>query len=145
MTVRTYIILFVSSGETEANRCKILQGQSDYPLNEKGKLQATKAARKLSSIQFDLAFTSDLSRASETCDIILKDSATKARKRESLRERKFGSLEGQPLEKFQSEAAGSKLNHWWHYTPEGGETMEDLRQRAGDFFNVSKLQGADKK
>ena len=109
-------------------------------MNDKGRLQAKKAARKLSSIVFDLAFTSDLSRANETCDIILREAKVEKRKRESLRERKFGDLEGKPIEDFQAAAAASsdgKLKHWWHFTPNGGESLEDVRLRSGKFFNVS--------
>ncbi len=56
-------IYLVRHGETDANRRGVIQGQLDTPLNELGQRQAELVALRLRSISFDVAFTSDLRRA----------------------------------------------------------------------------------
>jgi probable phosphoglycerate mutase len=57
------IIHIVRHGETDENKQGILQGQLDTVLNAHGVDQAQRVARALRSISFDVAFSSDLSRA----------------------------------------------------------------------------------
>lgn len=52
-----------SSGETEYNRQRIIQGQKDVGLSDVGSNQAELVAKRLSSERFNLVFSSDLSRA----------------------------------------------------------------------------------
>lgn len=55
-----------------------------------------------------------------------------------LRERRFGVLEGQSVTKFRSEAKSvcGQSGQWWKYTPQGGETIEEVKERAKKFFQV---------
>ncbi len=84
-----------------ANRDRVLQGQSDFPLNDLGRRQARAAGKSLrEQIELlDAAYTSDLSRAAETMDIILETSGAKFKdeslfkKEKLIRERKFGKAE----------------------------------------------------
>ncbi len=55
----------IRHGETEANRQEIVQGQLDTELNDAGIGQAEMVAAALKEIPFDLAYTSDLSRAAK--------------------------------------------------------------------------------
>lgn len=57
---RVYI---VRHGETQENRDGIIQGQLDTALNAVGLEQARMVGEKLRSVPFEIAFTSDLSRA----------------------------------------------------------------------------------
>lgn len=57
------VIYIVRHGETDANREHIIQGQLDTSLNANGLSQAQQVADALQSIPFDMAFSSDLSRA----------------------------------------------------------------------------------
>lgn len=56
-------IYIVRHGETDENKTKIFQGQLDTLLNADGTEQAYRVAEALQHVQFDVAFTSDLSRA----------------------------------------------------------------------------------
>lgn len=58
-------VYLVRHGETDANRQEIVQGQLDTQLNELGKNQAELVALRLRSVSFDIALTSDLSRATK--------------------------------------------------------------------------------
>ncbi|KAG2121311.1 phosphoglycerate mutase-like protein [Suillus clintonianus] len=94
MTViaRLYVI---RHGETEWNRARIIQGQADSKLNDLGETQAATTGEALKAIQFDKAFTSDLSRASKTAEIILQHHPDVVLvKDRALRERFMGKLQG---------------------------------------------------
>lgn len=91
-TMTTFYI--VRHGETDWNVQKRIQGQTDIPLNENGKLQAKNLASELKNITFDLAFSSDLLRAKETAEIIALEHALEVETTKILRERMFGKYEG---------------------------------------------------
>ncbi|KAJ7329047.1 hypothetical protein JRQ81_015221 [Phrynocephalus forsythii] len=128
----------VRHGETSYNKEKILQGQGiDMPLSETGFKQANAAGVYLSNINFTHVFSSDLLRAKQTTDSILgnnqfcKEIAVKYDGR--LRERKYGVAEGRPLSdlKAMAKAAGEQCPS---FTPPGGETLDEVKARAQDFF-----------
>lgn len=60
-------VYLVRHGETDANRNGIIQGHLDTPLNEPGTEQARLVGKALSAIQFNEAYSSDLSRAVQVC------------------------------------------------------------------------------
>lgn len=57
-------IYVVRHGETDENKQGVMQGHLDTRLNDTGIKQAHLAGQALKDIQFDIAFTSDLERAS---------------------------------------------------------------------------------
>jgi len=63
-------ILIIRHGETAWNRRQIFRGTYDIPLNENGKQQARLAAQSLKNIKIHAAYTSPLSRAKESAEII---------------------------------------------------------------------------
>ena len=65
-------ILIIRHGETAWNRGQIFRGIYDIPLNENGKQQAGLAAQALKGIKIHAAYTSPLSRAKESAEIITK-------------------------------------------------------------------------
>ncbi len=64
------MIYIIRHGQTELNSKRVLQGRSDYPLNEIGIQQAKEAAEKLQGITFDTVYSSPLIRALQTAKII---------------------------------------------------------------------------
>ncbi|KAK0463578.1 phosphoglycerate mutase-like protein [Desarmillaria tabescens] len=93
LTSRIYL---VRHGETEANRREIVQGQLDTHLNKSGVEQAVLVSSALQKISFDEGYSSDLSRASKTAEMILEcHPHVKLRKQSELRERHLGRLQGQ--------------------------------------------------
>ncbi len=73
-------IYFIRHGETDYNRKKLFQGQVDIPLNENGIEQAQRAAKvvKKMGLSFDYAFSSPLSRAYRTVEIVAAAGAARA-------------------------------------------------------------------
>ncbi len=92
----------IRHGETDWNAKKLLQGQTDIPLNEKGKQQALSLGKLLVNIRFDAAFSSDLLRAKQTAEILAIEKKITVQTTKLLRERRFGKLEGQSWEKADS-------------------------------------------
>ena len=69
-------LYMVRHGETDWNKAKKVQGRADIPLNAYGRELAEKTAEGLRGIPFDLAYTSPLSRAKETAQIVLQGRKT---------------------------------------------------------------------
>jgi len=65
-------LYIVRHGQSMGNIQGIMTGQTDVKLSELGKKQATVTAEYLKNIHFDTAYSSDLSRAYETAQEILK-------------------------------------------------------------------------
>lgn len=84
----------VRHGETDANLNGVLQGQSDTLLNELGLRQAQCASDRLKHEHFDLIFSSDLSRAFRTAELIAEPHQQPVMKLHALREWDLGVLQG---------------------------------------------------
>lgn len=93
MTTKHRIYL-VRHGETEWNKLGKLQGQTDIPLTEDGMQQARALRAKLEGINFSAAFTSDLSRAKRTAEIVLEGQPVAVIETPLLRESSYGTFEG---------------------------------------------------
>lgn len=91
----------VRHGETDKNVAGLLQGHSNSTLTEKGKDQAHLVAKALNNVHFDAVFSSDLSRAKDTADIIAQEHNIVAETTKLLRERTWGHLEGQSKKKLE--------------------------------------------
>ena len=66
------MIFIVRHGQTEMNVRHVLQGRSNYPLNETGRAQAREAERRFreAGVRFDRVYASPLIRAYETAAIL---------------------------------------------------------------------------
>lgn len=89
------LIALVRHGETEWNRLRRMQGTTDIPLNDTGRVQAAQAGALLAADPWDAVYGSTLSRASETAQIIARSLALpEPRLVAALVERAHGVLEG---------------------------------------------------
>jgi broad specificity phosphatase PhoE len=89
-------LLLVRHGQSTANAKGIWQGQMEFPLSESGRAQAALAGRGLSDEPFEGLYSSPLSRAFETAEIIRDRTgfAGEVVPVEGLSERNGGILEG---------------------------------------------------
>ena len=91
----SFDLCLIRHGETTANRDGIMQGQSDFPLTDLGIHQANTVRAALKHINWNLAYSSDLTRAVDTARIILGDlDGIELRQRQEIREHHFGFREG---------------------------------------------------
>src|SRR4051812_11919861 len=63
-------IALIRHGSTSWNKAGRMQGSTDIPLDEDGRLQAEKLGVRLSNEHWDIVYTSQLSRARQTGEII---------------------------------------------------------------------------
>ena len=103
------------------------------PLTEEGRRQAGQVANRLATTVFDLALSSDLTRAWDTALAILKSnpSLKEVKECQLLRERNFGVLENlrdvlRAQWKVEDAIADRELLNW---RIPGGESVLDLRER----------------
>jgi broad specificity phosphatase PhoE len=89
-------LLLVRHGESTANAKGMWQGQMEFPLSERGRAQASLAGHGLSRQPFEGLYSSPLSRAFETAEIIRDRTgfAGEVVPVEGLSERNGGILEG---------------------------------------------------
>ena len=109
---------FLRHGVTDHNQARLVMGQRDIPLNQRGREQARRAARLLAAHDIAAIFTSPLGRASETARIVAARVGLDVTVVDGLKERSWGVLEGH--------------GHWekpWLSTPEGSETLEIFSAR----------------
>ena len=81
-------------GQTDYNVSRRVMGQLDIPLNETGLTQATKLAEKMLDKQIKVIYTSPLSRAKQTAQIVSKKIGASLISDNKLKERNNGKLEG---------------------------------------------------
>ncbi len=87
-------IAFIRHGVTDWNLEARAQGQSDIPLNEEGLLQAKTLGRRFAGEEWDTVYSSDLSRAKVTAEVIGNVLNLPVQTDERLRELHWGDMEG---------------------------------------------------
>jgi len=87
-------LLLVRHGETDWNAERRWQGHADVPLNDRGRAQAHALAEELADERIDAIYTSDLSRARETAEIVAARIGVPVAVDADLREIDVGPLEG---------------------------------------------------
>jgi len=127
-------------GETEWNKARRLQGQSNIPLNTFGRELAEKTAEALISekIFFDRAFSSPLDRAVETARILLGGRDVPFVTDSRLMEINFGGCEGWAFDAAKQDSSHPLHNFFCHpeqyIPPAGAESFQDATARGAAFL-----------
>ena len=134
-------IFVVRHGETDWNKEFRLQGHTEIPLNEQGKEQAQKTAAGLveNGIFFDAVYSSPLSRAVETAQILSGFPREKIRTDSRIIELSFGKAEGTtPAERRKNPALSSMTDFFdapeKYIAKDGAESLESAIKRTADFW-----------
>lgn len=133
------IINTIRHGETDYNRDKRYAGTINVPLNEAGVRDTLEASKKLKSIdtKFDVVITSTLKRAIETGRLLLGEN-TQLVKCQLCNERNYGRMQGlteDEVKLIKPKIKYINVNGDSHsLNPPQGETFEELRERAGQFY-----------
>lgn len=129
----------VRHGESTWNVLGRYQGQADVPLSLEGRLQAAMLAERLTGLGFAAVYSSDLSRALSTAQIVSErlEGAPEVQLDPGLREIDVGVLSGKDTPQLRLEhpeyLEALRADPWATRRP-GGESMEDLYARAGASF-----------
>lgn len=132
------LLYFIRHGQTDWNKERKMQGQSDIPLNENGRQAAIEAGKKLANTKIDLAFSSPLKRAKETAKLVLAGRNIPIIEDARIEEISFGVCEGmigrdenkQPVGCFAEFFAHPEL----YKAPEKGEDAKMLCARTWNFL-----------
>jgi len=123
-------IFLARHGESDWNVEKRFQGHSDRPLTERGRVQAHALADLVGSEKIDAVYTSPLSRARETAEIVAARAGLEAVALPELREVDTGSWSG--LSRADVEARFPEGFARWRSGGSGwedGESYEEMAER----------------
>ena len=137
--MRIYVI---RHGETAANQEGRLQGLWDMPLNENGIRLASVTGEALRDVRFDACFSSPLTRARRTAELVLSHSGNtgvEVRTDARLREIDMGEWEGKRFREEFHEVDPGMLKQFFDdpfalgATP-GGEKVREVCRRTREFL-----------
>jgi broad specificity phosphatase PhoE len=125
---------FLRHGETDWNRRRIIQGQTDTPLSEIGLAQAEAVTGAVERLDFATICSSPLKRARTTAEIVNRHLGKPVVYLPAMMECALGQIEGQP-------SNGDWREPWVSGGPmPGGETFEAYTTRVLGAFNQALVQ-----
>lgn len=134
-------IYVIRHGETDANKNSVLQGSSNWPLNEYGVKLAIISGQNMKGIKFDACFSSPLDRAKQTAQLVLENSGNNIEIQydDRLKELNMGIYEGKKFKPDELEVPIMKILLFkWNAFLCGrfkeGETARELCNRTQDFL-----------
>ena len=122
-------LIVIRHGETEWSKQGRHTGRTDIELTERGRHEATDAARTLDGWSVDRAYTSPLSRARETAELVAPSCGLAVD--DSLVEWDYGVFEGETTAQTRERIAGWSV---WTHEIVGGESVADVGARADAFL-----------
>jgi len=139
-------LVAVRHGQTAWNEGGRFQGHADIPLDATGQAQALALGAYLSAFAFARGVTSDLLRARETAETILRGRDVPLEADSRWREMHFGAWEGLTwpeivLRNPEFEGRSSTVPRL--YTPQGGESFDEVCARVGDAVTALTAGAAD--
>jgi broad specificity phosphatase PhoE len=129
------VIFLIRHGNTEFNKKKLFRGHFDVPLDNAGIKQAEETGKFLKVINFDVIFSSPLSRAFKTADIINKyqENSVEVIKEDGFMDLNFGDWEGRGYDEVKSEYP-EIFNRWMREPYKAsipkGEMLYDAQSRS---------------
>ena len=100
---RCATLYLVRHGETEWNTKDILQGHLDSALTERGLAQARALVDRFRDVEFTAIFSSDVTRAQRTAEIIALERKMAVGTNKLLRERNWGRYDGVAAQRYRDE------------------------------------------
>jgi alpha-ribazole phosphatase len=133
-------LLLIRHGTTKLHANDRFWGKTDVPLNDTGIEQAKKLKSRLASEKIIAFFSSTLSRARATAEIIAAGHKAEIVACDELCECNFGFAEGLTFKEIERlyPALAKELADWKAVTFPGGESLEQLNERVKVF--IKRLQ-----
>ncbi len=142
MAAKDRLLVLVRHGQSDWNLKNLFTGWKDPDLTPQGVAEAKAAGDRLAKlgITFDVAFTSDLSRAQKTCQLILDgvgQSDLQTFRDQALNERDYGDLSGLNKDDARKKWGEEQVHVWrrsYDVQPPGGESLKDTVARVLPYF-----------
>ena len=139
------VLVLVRHGESEWNKLNLFTGWKDPGLTDKGVAEAKAAGARLKAegLKFDVAYTSVLSRAQRTLDLVLAEigqTGLVTHKDKALNERDYGELSGLNKDDARKKWGEAQVHLWrrsYDVPPPGGESLKDTAARVLPYFEAS--------
>ena len=131
-------------GKTEHNENGIVQGQMDSRINEEGREQARRLRDRLAEEGISKVYSSSMTRAVETAEIVAEPHDLEVEKSEELKEVSRAEFEGERFEDLIEEIFDSETEDYL-WKPEGGESLEEVKERGLNFLNSIKEKNEGEK
>jgi len=136
------LLVLVRHGQSDWNLKNLFTGWKDPDLTEQGVREAREAGRKLKALglSFDIAFTSVLTRAQHTNDLILEElgqSGLQTLRDQALNERDYGDLSGLNKDDARKRWGEEQVHIWrrsYDIQPPGGESLRDTAARVLPYY-----------
>ena len=143
------LLVLVRHGQSEWNLKNLFTGWKDPDLTEQGITEAKEAGRKLKAqgLTFDVAFTSDLTRAQHTLKLMLAEigqTGLPTTKDLALNERDYGDLSGLNKDDARKKWGEDQVLIWrrsYDVPPPGGESLKDTLARTLPYYVKEILPG----
>ena len=143
------LLVLVRHGQSEWNLKNLFTGWKDPNLTDLGVKEAIAAGRKLKDegLSFDVAFTSDLTRAQRTLDLALNEmgqSGIPITRNLALNERDYGDLSGLNKDDARAKWGEEQVLVWrrsYDVPPPGGESLKDTLARTLPYYVQEILPG----
>jgi 2,3-bisphosphoglycerate-dependent phosphoglycerate mutase len=137
-------LILVRHGQSEWNAKNLFTGWKDPGLTDQGVSEAKNAGKLIleQKIEFDVMYTSMLSRAQKTGDIILgilNHKEIPIIKNEALNERHYGSLAGLNKDDARKKWGEEQVHIWrrsFDMPPPEGESLKDTADRVLPYFET---------
>lgn len=135
-------LVLVRHGQSEWNLKNLFTGWRDPDLTELGVEEAKTGGKAIAEtgITFDIAFTSDLSRAQKTLKIILDEigqQGLETIRDQALNERDYGDLSGLNKDDARQKWGEEQVHIWrrsYDIPPPGGESLRDTGARVWPYY-----------
>jgi alpha-ribazole phosphatase len=130
-------LLLVRHGSTILHKVDRFWGKTDIALSNIGIMQAAQLRARLSSEKIGAVYSSTLSRARFTAEIIASEHRLDVIACDELCECNFGYLEGLSFEEIKDlyPALAEELSNWKTVVFPGGESLEQLNVRVNVFLH----------
>jgi 2,3-bisphosphoglycerate-dependent phosphoglycerate mutase len=143
------LLVLVRHGQSDWNLKNLFTGWKDPDLTEQGITEAREAGRKLKAqgLSFDVAFTSDLTRAQHTLKLMLAEigqPGLPTTRDLALNERDYGDLSGLNKDDARKKWGEDQVLVWrrsYDVPPPGGESLKDTLARALPYYVTEILPG----
>ncbi len=132
-------LVLIRHGQSLWNLENRFTGWVDVPLTGQGRDEARRAGERIRDIKFDVAYTSALSRAQETLELVLQMVGQRPPviRDPALNERHYGDLQGLNKADTAARHGEAQVKIWrrsFDVAPPNGESLEMTAQRTLPFF-----------